>query len=197
MNMPITANTWTPEEESSFASIMAERMCSRIQAIHLYKRGNPKPVTGGELIQPSAEVKQFADTYRVRARRDECGELILPGRIGHVYEHGAGRFGVYLSCATKRAWSSAKRMLVAAGFTVRQVGEMQGTALFDPANEQQARLAVEIARIRKRRVVTAEQRQRMADRMRSIKKGVSADKSADPTQHEANHVSVGLLAIES
>jgi hypothetical protein len=147
-----------------------------------------KSVTGGELIPPSTEVKQFADTYRVRARRDECGELILPGRIGHVYEHSAGRFGVYLSCATKRAWSSAKRTLTAAGFTIRQNGDMEGTALFDPENEQQARLALEIARIRKRRVVTVEQRQRMADRMRSIKKGVSAQKSDDPTGYEAKDV---------
>ena len=151
--------------------------------------------TTGELIPPSAEVKQFADTYRVRARRDECGELILPGRIGHIYEHGAGRFGVYLECATKRAWKSAKRTLTAAGFTIRQNGDMEGTALFDPENEQQARAALEIARIRKRRVVTAEQRQRMAERMRSIKRGVSGDKSDDPMPHEPNHVGGPVPAV--
>lgn len=144
--------------------------------------------TSGELIPASAAVKHFADTYRVRARRDECGELILLGRIGHVYEHGAGRFGVYLNCTTKRAWSSAKRTLTAAGFTIRQSGDIEGTALFDPENEQQARLALEIARIRKRRVVTTEQRQQMAERMRSIKMGVSADKSADLTAYDAECV---------
>ena len=158
---------------------------------------NPKPAVSGELIPPSAEVKLFADTYRVRARRDECGELILPGRIGHVYEHGAGKFGIYLSCATKRAWSSAKRTLTAAGFTIRQNGETEGTALFDPENEQQARLALEIARIRKRRVVTAEHRQRMAERMRSIKRGVSADKSADPKGNEAKDVGGPVSVVDS
>jgi hypothetical protein len=186
--MTAQPSTWTSEEEASFARIMVERKCSRIQAIHLHKRGDPKPVTGGELIPPSAEVKHFADTYRVRARRDECGELILPGRIGHVYEHGAGRFGVYLSYPTKRAWSSAKRTLTATGFTIRQNGDMEGTVLFDPENEQQARLALTIARIRKRRVLTAEQRQRMADRMRSIKKGVSVKKSGNLPPHEAEGV---------
>lgn len=182
------ANAWTTEQETSFASIMAERKCSRIQAIHLYKRGDPKPVTGGELIPPSAEVKQFAETYRVRARRDECGELIIPGRIGHVYEHGTGRFGVYLECATKRAWKSAKRTLTAAGFTIRQNGDLEGTALFNPANEQQARLALEIARVRKRRVVTPEQRQKLAERMRSIKRGVSAARIDDLPPHDAECV---------
>jgi hypothetical protein len=151
--------------------------------------------TSGELIQQSAEVKHFADTHRVRARRDECGELILPGRIGHVYEHGTSRFGVYLNCATKRAWSSAKRTLTAAGFTIRQNGDMEGTALFDPANEEQARLAVEIARIRKRRVVTPEQRKRMAERMRSIKRGVSAQKGHHPTGYEAKDVGGQVPAV--
>lgn len=142
----------------------------------------------GELIPPSAEVKQFADTYRVRARRDECGELILPGRVGHVYEHGPGRFGVYLSCASARAWSAAKRALTGEGFTIRQNGDMEGTALFDPANAQQARLALDIARIRKRRVLTPEQRQKMAVQLRSIKRGVSAARNDDPAPLDAEHV---------
>jgi hypothetical protein len=148
-----------------------------------------------ENIAVNTEVKQFADTYRVRARRDECGELILPGRIGHVYEHGAGKFGLYLSCATPRSWSSAKRTLIAGGFTIRQNGDMEGTALFDPDNEQQARLALEIARVRKRRVVTAEQRQRMAEGLRSIKRGVSAARSDNPAQHEAECVGVTVSEI--
>ncbi len=143
--------------------------------------------TTGELIPPSPEVRQFADTYRVRARRDECGELILPGRIGHVYEHGPGRFGVYLSCASARAWSAAKRTLTAGGFTIRQNGDMEGTALFDPDNAHQARLALEIARIRKRRVLTPEQRQRMAIQLRSVKRGGSAARNDDPAPRDAEH----------
>lgn len=150
-----------------------------------------------ENIAGNTEVKHFADTYRVRARRDECGELIFPGRIGHVYEHGAGKFGVYLSCATKRAWSSAKRTLIAGGFTIHQNGDMEGTALFDFENEQQARLALEIARVRKRRVVTAEQRERMAEGMRSIKRGVSAARSDDPAPHGAECVGVTVSGVSA
>jgi hypothetical protein len=118
-----------------------------------------------ELIPPSPEIKQFAETYRVLTRRDDCGELIVPGRMGHVYEHGPGRFGVYVECATKRAWSSAKRTLTAAGFTVRQNGDTEDTALFDPASGQQARLALATAKVRKRPVTTPAQRQAIADRL--------------------------------
>jgi hypothetical protein len=120
---------------------------------------------GPERIPPSPEIKQFAETYRVLTRRDDCGELIVPGRMGHVYEHCPGRFGVYVECATKRAWSAAKRTLMAAGFTVRQNGDTEGTAVFDPANGQQARLALETVRVRKRRALTHEQRQAMAERL--------------------------------
>jgi hypothetical protein len=111
--------------------------------------------------------------------------LIVPGRLGHIYEHGIGRFGVYLSCATERRWSSAKRTLTAAGFAIRQNGDIEGTALFDPANEQQARLALDIARIRKRRIVTDAQRQAIADRFRPYKRGVSAQNSGPASPHDA------------
>lgn len=39
MDLYTAARSWTTEQEAAFASIMAERKCSRIQAIHLYKRG--------------------------------------------------------------------------------------------------------------------------------------------------------------
>jgi hypothetical protein len=141
-----------------------------------------------ELIPPSPEIKQFAETYRVLTRRDDCGELIVPGRMGHVYEHGPGRFGVYVECATKRAWSAAKQTLMAAGFTVRQNGDTEGTALFDPANGPQVRLALETVRVRKRRALTHEQRQAMAERLgrnfSPIKQGVSASRSDGPIQYD-------------
>jgi hypothetical protein len=72
---------------------------------------------------------------------------------------------------------------MAGGFTIHQNGDMEGTALFDFENKQQARLALQIARVRKRRVVTEEQRERMAEGMRSIKRGVSAARSDDLGPH--------------
>src|SRR5579863_9850041 len=105
----------------------------------------------------------FAETYRVRATRDGCGESIIPRKLramgvplrpeysGHIYDYGSGRFGVVLMFESKRRWGSAKRKLVAAGFEIRQDGDSEGTALFDPADAAQARLAIRLARIPARR----------------------------------------------
>jgi hypothetical protein len=66
----------------------------------------------------------------------------------------------------------------AGGFTIRQNADNEGTALFDPADEQQARLALATAKVRKRPVTTPAQRQAMAERLQinasPTNKGVSA-----------------------
>ena len=64
--------------------------------------------------------------------------------------------------ATSRRWSYAKKKLAAAHFTIRQDADMEGTALFDPANRAQARLALKLAGVRRKRAVSAAERQRLA-----------------------------------
>jgi hypothetical protein len=166
--------SWTPEQEASFVQIMTERRCTRPQAIRLFKRGNPKPVPGDDLIPPSPEVKRFANDHQVRAKRDECGELIIPGRVGHVYEHGASRyFGILLMLDTRQQWTWAKKKLVSAGFTIRQDGDTEGSALFDPENAAQVAVALELARIKRRRVMSQEQRIAAAERLALIRKAAA------------------------
>jgi hypothetical protein len=133
-------------------------------------------------------IDQFAERYRVKLRLDSCGEKIIPGRQWqadmpkripkrqehrcHIYDHGDGKhFGVCLMFETKKQWSYAKKKLVAAGFTMCQDGDTEGTALFDAANEQQARLALDIARVRTAysRQLTPEQRQAASGRMTAIR----------------------------
>lgn len=122
-------------------------------------------------------VKSFAEIYRVRAKQDDCGELIIPGSLrcapgrleyaSHIYDHGDSKsFGVLLTFQSKRAWNNAKRRLLAAGFTLGQDGDTEGTALFDPHSDLQAKLALKLARVRTIRTLSPQQRQRMAERMR-------------------------------
>lgn len=122
-------------------------------------------------------IKDFAEGHRVQARRDGCGDRIITGRLraknmstrpeyaSHIYENGDGRLGVLLMFESKRRWGSARRKLVAAGFEIRQDSDSEGTALFDPANAAQVRLALKLARVRVRRELTEEQRQKLLDRM--------------------------------
>ncbi len=117
------------------------------------------------------DIKEFAEKYRVRTKRDGCGEEIvtgtrvpkdMPKRVEyacHVYDHGDGkRFGILLLLKTKLQWTHAKKQLVAAGFTIKQNGDTEGTALFNPEDAAQVRLAFKLARINPKRVMSESQR---------------------------------------
>jgi hypothetical protein len=103
----------------------------------------------------------FAEKYRVRVKLDSCRDEIIPGYKAakelparheyrnHVYVHSDGKsFGVCLLFESPRKWTEAKKKLHAAGFAVRQNGDTEGYATFDPANDAQARLALRLARVR-------------------------------------------------
>jgi hypothetical protein len=108
--------------------------------------------------------------HRVGSKRDDCGETIIPGTVGHLYEHSDGtHFGVLLMFATKHQWSSAKKTLMGAGFTIRQDGDTEGTALFNPADHSQAQLALRVAGVRFRRVLTDGQRQAAATHLARVR----------------------------
>jgi len=121
------------------------------------------------------DLTKFSEANRVRVKRDRSGELIIPGAVGHIYQHGDGRqLGVLLMLQTKMQWTYAKGKLTAAGFSVRQDGDTEGTALFDPGNREQSRLAVKVARARPRRNLTPEQRQAISDRLKHARELVKA-----------------------
>jgi ribosomal protein L24E len=122
-----------------------------------------------ELILTSLEVKQFADKHHVTSKRDSCGERIIPGSVGHIYGNGDGRFGVLLQCKSKTQWTFAKKKLREAGFTISQNAETEGTALFDPNDKKQVRLALKLARVPRQRNLTEEQRQAASERMKKAR----------------------------
>jgi hypothetical protein len=101
-------------------------------------------------------LKEFAEQYRVRTRRDSCDEEIIPGKkfCSHIYDHGDGRFGLCLILQTPTKWTFAKKRLSGEGFSLRQDGDTEGTLLFDPTNEKQSRAAIRGAGIRYRRVLS-------------------------------------------
>lgn len=121
---------------------------------------------------------RFAERYRVKVKQDCCGDPIIPGKKRakdmpdrpeyrcHVYEHGFGQFGLLLLLETKRHWNNARRKLESAGFTISQNADTEGAALFDPANDAQAKLALTLAGVKRRRSLSPEQRQSLADRLR-------------------------------
>ena len=103
---------------------------------------------------PPTTLARFAECYRLRVRRDECGDTIVRGKLGHLYEHDAGRFGIVLEAPSDDARSdktlrARRRRAIAAGFLVHQEGEFEALLLFDPGDGKQALLAVLLIQAKK------------------------------------------------
>jgi hypothetical protein len=118
-------------------------------------------------------ILQFAGQHRLRTRKDECGDLIITGRRGtmhHIFDNGDGRLGICLMFDGHPAkWTYAKQKAAAAGLTVRQDGYGEGTMLFDPSVPKQSRMALKLTGARIKRVLTADQRETLAERLRAAR----------------------------
>lgn len=97
------------------------------------------------------DIRAFAKRERLKTRRDEVNEEIIPGRgwklqahrIGeeavltsrgsHIYEHGDGRLAATFLKGTPRTWGFRKRRGLAVGMELHQDGDEEGTLLFDPS----------------------------------------------------------------
>ena len=127
-------------------------------------------------------IEQFAERFKVKTRRDECGDTIIPGKQ-HKFADGQssifggydnGQLGVALLFGTKTKWTYARRKLEEAGFFVRQLGETEGVLTFDPANAPQARLAIKTAGVRTKKnmappsAAQLAQREKFAVRRREV-----------------------------
>ena len=104
------------------------------------------------------EVSQFAERNHLKLRHDSCGDAIIPGKPhkatrqedrNHIYDNGDGRFGVFLTFPTVRGWNTRREAAIAAGFTLNQNAQTEGTMLFNPDNDVQAQLAIRLAGIKK------------------------------------------------
>ena len=104
------------------------------------------------------KLEDFATKYRLKVRRAEDGEPVIPGKFGHLYHHDDSTLGLFFMPERPRRWSHARRKLEAADFTIWQNGDDEGSALFDPTNTIQARLALKVVGAKRKRTLTAEDR---------------------------------------
>ena len=121
-------------------------------------------------------LNNFAATHHLRLKRDQCGDTFIPGTSGHIFDGYNSGLGVYVSPCSVRGWTFARRAMESAGMTIRQNGDDEGIAVFDPTNAEQARLAIRLTHARVRRMPappTSAQlaaRAKFADRQRNIPK---------------------------
>ena len=102
------------------------------------------------------DIHRLAEKYRVRTKRDECGETFIPGKAGQIYDYGSGQFGALFmppaNRRTPRRWGNVRRKLAAAGFEVVQNGDAEGSLLFDPTDATQTALAIRAVGARRKRI---------------------------------------------
>ena len=108
------------------------------------------------------EFEHFAQKYCLRTRRDTCGDETIPGREGHISEYGRGRLLVVYVGMSGRRWGNVRRSLMAAGCSLAQDGDSQGSLVFDPRNGEQAQKAIEAIGAKRKRQMTPAQRDALA-----------------------------------
>jgi hypothetical protein len=98
-------------------------------------------------------LKDFAERHALKLTRDGCGDSIIPGAVGHILDGFAdGKLGVYVRSQSPKGWTYARRGMEATAMTVKQDGDVDGVAVFDPANREQAQLATKVTGARIRRM---------------------------------------------
>jgi hypothetical protein len=115
-------------------------------------------------------IKDFANQHRLKLQRYPSDETdIIPGREGssHIFEYGADLLAAMVlpytnpDQATAHRWRTALLAFRAAGMVIRQDGDCEGTATFDPANPAQVKLAIKYAKVRPKRQISDAQRERL------------------------------------
>lgn len=122
------------------------------------------------------DISTFADQFKLKIKRDNCDEYFIPCRRGQIYDHGNGQFAVMVigPAATPRTWSAVRRTLVAAGFTLHQDGDSEGTLSFDPDNAKRSRLAIRVMGARRVKQYSSKDRERRAQHLAGVRWNRSA-----------------------
>ena len=102
----------------------------------------------------------FTEKNRLRVRRDECGDVVVVGKLGQLYQHDDGLVGLLLispngddpklDCTLR----SRKRKALAEGLKLHQEGDYESTFLFDSEDKQHTQLAIRLIGARRKRRAT-------------------------------------------
>lgn len=119
-------------------------------AARLFSLGQEQSCTsarGGEM-----NIQEFAVEHRLKARVDSCGEKIIEGRQGQIYEYDNDMLGVMFAPPSKtdpfgrwypKVWNRLRNLGKSLGMDCRQDGNSEGCLLFDGNNRAQVKLALQ------------------------------------------------------
>ena len=67
------------------------------------------------------------------------------------------------NAGTAHRWNAARSAFAKSGMEIRQDGDQEGTATFDPQDSEQVCLALRYAEVKRKRKVPEQERQRLAE----------------------------------
>ena len=123
-------------------------------------------------------IKEFAERYRLRLAKDDDGEPIIAGRPDQtsIFEHaidGSVFAAMFMTDGMKpprtELFNKFKAACLTAKMTPSQIGDAEGTFLFDPNDRQQAVAAIKSAKARGKRRVNPEQAAEGAARLAAFR----------------------------
>ena len=122
----------------------------------------------GEQDERTSSIQLFATMNRVRAKRDECGELLIRGKHGIVFDCDDGE-GLALAlfdnppnrASKARTLLCLRKKALAAGLPARQIGDCESVFLFNPQDQEQSKLALKLVGVQRRRRLSEQHRQRL------------------------------------
>ena len=99
-------------------------------------------------------LEEFARKHRLTTKRDSDESLIITGRNGNIFQFDEEKLGVVVQPGANnpRAWNTARRAFERAGMTITQDGDCEGVATFDPKSSEQAKLAMQYANVKPKKV---------------------------------------------
>ena len=110
-----------------------------------------------------SEIKQFAQDHRLKTVTDECGESVIRGKTGHVYQYSDSLLAVMFlpPVHRPRLWGNWKRAAEGLCMALVQNGDSEGCLTFDHDNKEQVRLALRIGKIRQRKQLSPERKEQL------------------------------------
>jgi len=118
------------------------------------------------------DFKEFAEAHRLRVKNNSV-ENLIHGKFGELADMGdKGRFRLRLLAVPRaadmdRKLRSRRKTALAAGLEMKWQGDAESIFYFNPADAAQVMLVVKLvgAKVRRRRILTPEQRQLLSDRL--------------------------------
>lgn len=121
---------------------------------------------------------QFTKKHRIKTRVDVDGTKVAFGKYGQIYEYSESHLGLMIipNPPRRKYWGTVCRPACqSVGMEVIQDGDMEGACIFDPKDEKQVKVALKLSRVKIRRTVSPEEKERLLKMLStSLKRGTKA-----------------------